>query len=275
MAVQKGIMPFSGKVGELVGFSRNGEMFSRGVPGAYDLTEESKKSGKEFGRGSSASAQVRKAFDPLILTRFKTDLHNRLSERFREVIRSGPLSEKGYREVADGDVSLLKGFELSSYSRFHKLVSFSPVVSVSGTSVSVTIPHFDWKHGLNGPGNATQAVFGLACGFFDFENGISQRLLSGDLVIEKNTPFAGAALDVPVPESPDQVVLVMMTVFFADGIGQRTSRIENRLFQAGILLDAAHIRHGKPVQFIPEELLVQQGGPAIQPDISWQLTKPD
>lgn len=272
MAIQQGIMPFSGKMGEQVGVRRNGKLFIKKATRSYEVTQESKKSGKEFGRGSSASALVRQAFEPLILLRFKADLHNRLSERFREVIRSGPVLNKGNRRVTDGDISFLRGFEFSSYARFHKLVSFSPEVSISATSVSVTIPAMTWKEGLNAPPNATRAVLGLAVGFFDFESGTSQKLLCGDLVLEKQTPFEGANVVIPVPKN-DQVVMVMMNLFFGDIVGQQISRIDNRLYQAGIILDAAHIRKGKLVQFIPEELPEKQVRSAIQPDISWQPIK--
>lgn len=274
MAIQQGIMPLLGKVGEQVGFRRNGKMFIKKATRSYEVTEESKKSGKEFGRGSSASALVRQAFEPLILLRFKADLHNRLSERFREVIRSGPVVHKGNRKVTDGDISLLKGFEFSSYTRFNKLVSFSPEVSISGTSISVTVPAMSWKEGLNGPKNATRAVFGLVCGFFDFENGTCERLLCGDLVMEKQTAYVGGTVNISVPQHDEHVVLVMMNVFFGDIVGQRISRIDNRLYQAGIILDAAHIRKGKLVQFIPEELPEKQAKPVIQPDINWQPLKP-
>lgn len=273
MAIQQGIMPFTGKMGELVGFYRKNKLYTKKAPGSYKVTEESKKSGQEFGRGSSASALVRQAFEPLILSRFKTDLHNRLAEQFRKVIRSGPLSHKGNRRVIDGNIGLMKGFEFSQYARFDKLVWFSPKVSISENSVSVTIPALSWKDGLRGPEKATRAVFGLICGFFDFENGAGERLLSGDLIIEKHQPFSGAALHVPVSRQKEQVVLVMMTVFFSDAAGERISRIDNRLFQAGIILEAAHIRNGKLVNFIPEEMPEMPERPVIQPDVSWNLVK--
>ncbi|MGV3508381.1 MAG: hypothetical protein ACO1N7_03755 [Sphingobacteriaceae bacterium] len=271
MARQEGVFPFSGKVGDVVGFKRGKQNFSKAASKEYLLTEESKKSGTEFGRGSTAAALVKQAFGPLMLRPFEDNLHNRLSEALRKVIRSGPVVNKGNRNVFDGNLSLLKGFEFSTYTAFDRLLFPLPDVVVSGDVVKVNIPPFSWTKSVKSPEKASRMVLGMMCGFFDFNTNAFQTTLVGNLPIERNSDFRGAGLSIPVPEHNELAVIVLVTIFFDYGDSQRHIKVDNRNYQAGIILDAVHIREGKVVVFEPEALPVSELKPEIVPDIMWEI----
>jgi len=270
MAEQQGILVFSGKIGEIVGYNRGKKKYARGKAKPYELTDESKKSGTEFGRGSTACALVKQAFSSLILSNFKTDLHNRLSEKLREVIRSGPIAKKGKRRVFDGDISLLKGFGFSSYTSFGRLVFFSPVVEISAESIRISIPAFTWKD-LKAPEKASRVIFGMAAGYFDFHENTYRTTLAGNLEADKGKPFSGASITIPIPPLNEQAVLVMMNVFFEETHGSRVFKIDRRNCQAGIILDAVHIRKGKVLVFKQEKVPAVEMKLEVTPDVSWVI----
>lgn len=114
-------------------------------------------------------------------------------------------------------------------------------------------------------------VLGMMCGFFDFNTNAFQTTLVGDLPIERNSNFPGAGLSIQVPEHNELAVIVLMTIFFDYGDSQKHIRIDNRNYQAGIILDALHIREGKVVVFEPEALLSSELKPEIEPDIMWEI----
>ncbi|MFC5284821.1 hypothetical protein [Pedobacter alpinus] len=108
MAEQEGVLPYSGKLGDTVGYRRGKKHFKRAKPASYQPGEESQKSSAEFRTGSKACAILKQAIKPLILKHFRLELHNRLSAKLREIIRTGPIDKKGKRGVLDGDLKLLK-----------------------------------------------------------------------------------------------------------------------------------------------------------------------
>jgi hypothetical protein len=184
MARQTGLLRFSGKLGNTVGYERGGRVFTRTAGETYELTEESKKSAIEFGRGSSASALVRQAFSAVLLEPFKKDPQNRLAERFREVIRRGHSGNKGNRTVFDGDVGLLRGFEFNCHAGFHKLVSFQPKAEITANSVELIIPEFTWQRDVYAPEKANSVVLGAICGAFDFKAKQYETTQTAKLIID-------------------------------------------------------------------------------------------
>ncbi|MFC5284822.1 hypothetical protein [Pedobacter alpinus] len=62
-----------------------------------------------------------------------------------------------------------------------------------------------------------------------------------------------------------------MNVFFESDNNTQTYIIENQNYQAGIILDVAHIKNGELVDFIPEKPSKKPEQPTIQPDVFWKL----
>jgi hypothetical protein len=271
MARQVGVIRFSGKIGNMVGYERGGEGYTRASSEPYELSEESKKSASEFGRGSSASALVRQAFSTLLFPSFRKDPQNRLAERFRQVIRSGPSKDKGRRKVTDGNLGLLTGFEFNHYAASAKLIGFQPKVEFADQFIEVVIPGFSWQKNVHAPGRAQAMALGASCGFFDFESNRYQATQAAELMVEHGQSFNGASLKIPVPEAKEQVILVMMNISFLAKMGERFLRIDRRDAQAGVLLSSLHIRNGQVVVFEAEAVVPEKLEHAVVPVVDWQM----
>ncbi|ADY51104.1 hypothetical protein Pedsa_0523 [Pseudopedobacter saltans DSM 12145] len=254
MGEQTGLISYSGKLGNTVGVRKKGGNFVRTVPKSVNMSENSFKSAKEFGYGSTACALIKTAFDPLMLRPFKGTLHNRLSEVMRKVIRSGPITMKGNRNVFDGDLSLLKGFEFNDKVRLNSFFRTLPEVGLVDKELRLSLPKFIWEELLTKvPAKANYVVLGFGFGFLDFKNYTYQLELAPELRIGKEEHFSGASLSFPVPDTEEQAVLVMMNVFFESATEKYRSKIDNQLYQGGAFLEAIHLLGGEVVTFENEE----------------------
>lgn len=267
MATQDGLISYSGKLGNTVGYRRGKKHFNRSLPKEYNLSESSKNSGTEFGHGSTACKLTKTAFAPLMLRPFKRTLHNRLSEIFRKVIRSGPSVMKGQRSVFDGNISLLKGFEFSDKAKLESIFKPSPKINLANGEIKLDFPSFTWDSLMGIPDHAERAVLSLGLAFLDFKNNIYDFNPAPELRIDKKSDFPGGSLVLPISEANELAILVMMTIFFESGTGKSNSKIDNQLYQAGAFLEAIHLRDGKAVIFeqeeLPEETLSNESVPAL------------
>ena len=77
---------------------------------AFQRTREN---GSEFGRAGKAGKLLRTAFRPLLLNSADGRMVSRLTQRMVKVIQADLVSDRGLRNVIDGEAELLFGFEFN------------------------------------------------------------------------------------------------------------------------------------------------------------------
>nr|WP_294899927.1 hypothetical protein [uncultured Pedobacter sp.] len=275
MAEQEGILPYTGKLGDTVGYRKNKKFYKRAKPASYQPASESQKAGAEFGTGSKAVALLKVAFGSLILRSFKATLHNRLAVVFRKIIRSGTSAKKGERGVFDGNLQLLKGFELNPKAQFIKLCNLAIDSQITAKQINIKIPAFDWQNKIKAPKNAQRMKVGLCCVFADFKNGTTESVNANQLNIKENRSFPGASLRVDIPAKEEMAVFLIANLFFETDSLNKATIIENQNYQAGIILDVAHIKDGALVEFVAEKPIEKLEEEAIKVDVFWQVEGDD
>jgi hypothetical protein len=169
MANQNGVITLSGKLDKQVYFRKNGKNFARSAPQHVQLSENSKKTGKEFGRASSAASLVRQAFWYMAGPIADTSFNQRLRSCFVKVIHVAYSKPKGEREVADGDLSLLRGFQFNRHTRTELIFLPEPLVEIDpGIGISITLPRFRLEGNVKAPPGAARLVIQLCCCACDF-----------------------------------------------------------------------------------------------------------
>lgn len=271
MAEQQGFMSYSGKLGDTVGYRRGKKHFKRAKPRSYQPGGESRKSGAEFGTGSTGCVLLKMAFGPLLLRALTINLHNRLAERLRKIIRTGPVAKKGGRRIFDGDINLLKGFEFNREVNFGRLGYMVISSKVTATEVKVSIRPFAWAGTIQPPDHAQSVKIGLCCVFADFDKGSFSAVRANDLQLKREKDFQGGRFKIAVPEGEELAVLLMMNIFFEGDFDCNAYVIENKQYQAGVILDAVHIKNGEVVKFVAEELPKEEEAPPRPPDAFWEL----
>lgn len=120
MARQKGIIKLKGTMGDITFFkTRDGYMArERGGIDAARIANDpafqrTRENGAEFGRAGKAGRLLRSAIRPLLLKAADGRMVGRLTKELMKVIKADATSERGLRNVIDGETELLNGFEFN------------------------------------------------------------------------------------------------------------------------------------------------------------------
>jgi hypothetical protein len=284
MAVQRSVITVSGKLDNQVYYQRNGKRFVRMAAAPYPLSENSKKSGTEFGRASIAASLVKEAFGYIINPVADKKVYNRLTSTFIKLIGTAHNKPKGEREVPDGDLALLKGFQFNTYTGSHKICSLEPEVTIHPrTGISVRLPRFNIKDIVTAPAGTGTLVIQLCCFVCDFATmGVVAE--SDYLLVDINKTFSprstakftvgvtddetGAVNDKELPMN-DKVVMAAIGFSFLDAFA---IPIANRDWRAGSILEAALVREGRVVSFCyPEEKAAPAVAQVQKKRVSWEI----
>jgi hypothetical protein len=248
MATHKSIITLSGKLDNQVYYTRNGKKLVRKAPEKPQLSENSKKSAAEFGRAGAAASLVKPRLSFVTTPIADNGLYNRLSACFLKVIHSCYTKQHGEREVADGDLALLKGFQLNRHTNSQKVCAAEPVVNINpGTGISFSIPGFRLQDMVTAPPNADTLVIQLCCCACDFSGKTGLVAKTNDLHISLHKPFfPGAILSLPDGATNGKVLLVAINFYFLNRDGLP---INDRNHKAGKIIEAVLIREGRIVPF--------------------------
>jgi hypothetical protein len=252
MAVQKTIIPLSGKLDDKIFFYRDGKHLIRSGTEKYHLSVNSVRSSTEFGRSSAAAALVKHAFYPIVRSVADNKFSLRLTACFRNIISTAYNCPKGEREVHDGDISLLKDFQFNRYRTGSALCAIQPLVTIRpAEGIDISLPGFVPGDVVTAPPQAAVMVIQLSCCACDFtkKNGVVAR--ADDLPIYLHAAFPGGELHFPTDNIDNKILLVAIGFSFADKDGLAFG---GRKYTAGSIIEAALVRNGQIVPFnYPEE----------------------
>lgn len=120
MAKQKGIIKLNGTIGDITFYKTKDGHLAREKGGidakriatdpAFQRTREN---GSEFGRAGKAGKILRASIRPLLLNSADSRMVSRLTQSMIKVIQADTTSERGLRNVIDGEAELLNGFEFN------------------------------------------------------------------------------------------------------------------------------------------------------------------
>ena len=120
MARQKGIIKLKGTIGDITFYKTQDGHLAR-EKGGIDASriasdpafQRTRENGSEFGRAGQAGKLLRTALRPLLLSSADGRMVSRLTQRMVQVIQADTTSERGLRNVIDGESELLFGFEFN------------------------------------------------------------------------------------------------------------------------------------------------------------------
>jgi len=120
MARQKGIIKVKGTIGDLT-FYKSGDGYllreKGGIDGKRIATDpafqRTRENGSEFGRAGKSGKVLRKAFRPLIQMGSDSRMVSRLVRSMMRVIKTDTSNPRGERNLMNGDLSILNGFDFN------------------------------------------------------------------------------------------------------------------------------------------------------------------
>ncbi|MBS3992538.1 MAG: hypothetical protein KGZ87_02360 [Bacteroidetes bacterium] len=178
MARQKGIIKLKGTIGDITFYKTQDGHLARekgGVDGDRIKNDpnfqRTRENGAEFGRAGKAGKILRTAFRSLSINASDSRVASRLTQLMMEVIHADMVSERGFRNVLDGETELLKGFEFNINGKLGNSLyaPFDSSIDRAAGTLDVNIPSFSPLAMLAAPNGTTHFKIVSAGAEVDFE----------------------------------------------------------------------------------------------------------
>lgn len=178
MARQRGIFKIEGKLDDVVFFkSRDGFLVRQDNPltaeriatdPAFQRTREN---GAEFGKAGKAGKILRLAFRSLLQHASDSKMVSRLTKHMVKVIQADTTSARGLRNVIDGEVGLLNGFDFNEAGKLGAtwFAPYTASLNRATGALQVDIPSYSPVNALAAPAGATHYKLLCAGAAIDFE----------------------------------------------------------------------------------------------------------
>lgn len=180
MARQTGIIKLKGTIGGVSFYkSRDGHLAREkgGVDRSRIMNDpafqRTRENGSEFGRAGAAGKVLRTALRALLINASDFRMVSRLTKEMVKVIQEDQVSERGLRNVLDGELELLLGFEFNISGKLGTTL-YAPFVGaidrVTG-ELTVDLASFVPINMISAPGGTTHFRIVSAGAEIDFEEG--------------------------------------------------------------------------------------------------------
>lgn len=179
MARQKGIIKLKGTIGDITFYKTQDGHLAR-EKGGIDASriasdpafQRTRENGSEFGRAGKAGKVLRTALRPMLLNSADGRMVSRLTQTMVKVIQADTVSERGLRNVIDGEVELVLGFEFNIRGKLGTslFASFTSTIDRALGTLAVNIPSFIPANMIAAPTGTTHFKVISGGAEIDFEN---------------------------------------------------------------------------------------------------------
>ena len=179
MARQKGIIKLKGTIGDITFYKTQDGHLAR-EKGGIDASriksdpafQRTRENNSEFGRAGKAGKVLRTALRSLLLNSADSRMVSRLTQQMVKVIQADVVSQRGLRNVIDGEAELLSGFEFNIRGKLGTSLHAPFVGSIDRASGDMIIDMASFVPGnmIAAPGGTTHFKIISAGAEIDFEN---------------------------------------------------------------------------------------------------------
>jgi len=197
--------------------------------------QRTRENGEEFGRAGKAGKYLRDAFRSLLMTASDGKMTSRLTKEMVKVVKSDPVSDRGMRNVLDGDLTLLQGFGFNFYSNLGStlLTPFVPAIDRATGKLTVSIPAFSAVKKVAAPEGATHFSIVSAGAAIDFETGAYESVESSSASIPlDNDAVAAIDLENALSANSTKPLFLVAGIEFFQEVNGKSYPIRNGAFNA-------------------------------------------
>jgi hypothetical protein len=247
MARQKGAIGLSGKLGDLEFFSRNGKFHVRKAR-EFDINKfrndiafkRVRENISEFRTVATAAKFLRAQLDVMVKKVKDPSQNQRIRNALRRVLKSDTSHPRGMRTVADGDLNLLKGFELSAPGTLKQSYwgSFSTEINRQTGILTVTIPEIVPEKFIQLAAGSTH--FQFHCAAFEWDYASDQpvyAVASSDKRVVNNEPVQPILLKAEITPNSTKPLLLLFGIDFHQFENNAFYEMMNRANNGVILAD--------------------------------------
>lgn len=205
-----------GKAGPLV-YRTIGEInVVQSRPRRFKQTQATRESGIEFGLASNTARIMREALWPVFYSPDK-GMVNRFTSRILKCIRGSQTKGRGERDLHDGDLSYLAGFQFNKNSSLQQALQVRPEVQVAADGrPEVRVPSFNSDHDIRCPMNRYSGItLRLTATAFHFRAGYYEHLASRDVWVDYGATMPGQVWKVEKELPAGSIVLVTVSLIMS------------------------------------------------------------
>lgn len=242
MAKQKGIFKVEGTIDEVTFYRSKDGYMVRGKGGvsaeriasdpAFIRTRENQ---AEFGRAGSAGKMFRSAFRTLLLNASDSRVVSRLHKEMMRVVKADLTSTRGLRNVLDGELELLEGFECNIDGKFAQTFFAPYTASVDRTTgvLTISIPPFVPLNSLFTPLEATHFQIIGGGGEIDFEAGTHTVTVSTPAAVPLSSDATNAIdFTFNVPANSTHPLFLLAGICFYQQVNGKEYPLKNGSYNA-------------------------------------------
>lgn len=270
MAIQHGIIPLSGKIGEVVFSNRKGKRYAKlKSTKPINQTADTKKSSTDFGEASKLGSRVRNAFSPLISNYGDSALVGRFTKQILRVIGTIPKTSLGAKKFSYGDVSIFRDFQFNTSIKLATLLHEFPKVKLQPSGLAISFKEERTVKLVRWVPRAASAVIQLMVYNLNLDDVNDEVFSAKDLLISgESEHFRGAKLQVPLTLKGERIVWVAIGIHY---LGDHNQFIGDKTKRAGAIVKIMRLSDGVEVKFTPEQpTVVTESGDDGK--IGWDLT---
>ena len=225
MAKQSGIIKLEGTIGDITFYKSQDGLLAR-AKGGVDASriqtdaafQRTRENGEEFGRAGTAGKTLRLAFRAFLQNASDSKMVSRLTKAMLEVIKADATSTRGQRNVLDGELEMLEGFDFNIDGKLSStiFIDYAATIDRATGALTVAIPAFSPLNAIASPTGATHMRFVSAGASIDFEAGNIEVITSqsADIAIAEAPIAAINLLNQLTAASTHPLFLVLGIEFF-------------------------------------------------------------
>lgn len=234
MARQKGIIKLKGTIGDIT-FYKSSDGYLAREKGGVDANriatdpafQRTRENGAEFGRAGKAGKVLRTSLRAMLLNSADSRMVSRLTQQMVKVIQADEVSERGMRNVIDGEAELLSGFEFNIRGKLGTSLyaPFTTTIDRVTGELGVTLPPFVPINMIAAPTGTTHFKIISAGSEVDFEEETFVVENSETPILPWNAvpTVAVTQVNTVTPNSTKPLFLALGLAFFQEVNGQMYS----------------------------------------------------
>jgi hypothetical protein len=181
MAKQIGIIKLKGTIGDIAFYKSQDGHLARAKGGVSadriknDASfQRTRENGEEFGRAGAAGKLLRMAFRQFLQNNADNRMVSRLTKDLVAVVKADVTSTRGQRNVLDGELEMLEGFEFNIDGKVSTTIFFPYVATIDRVTgaLQVAVPAFSSLNNVAAPVGATHMKLISGGASIDFEGGL-------------------------------------------------------------------------------------------------------
>lgn len=220
--------------------------FKGGVDGKRIATDpafqRTRENGAEFGRAGKGGKLLRNSMQVLLQQAKDPRVVSRLTTQLLAIIKTDATSERGERNLTDGELGFLSGFDFNANSPLSTTLAapFSVSYDRATGAVGLALEAYNPKVQIAAPAGATH--YKLSCGVseLDFEAQTSRfKTVTTGILPYTNTEVAATDLDVSITAASTLSMVQALSIEFYQEVNTKMYALQNGAYNAMAVVQVA------------------------------------